>query len=59
VSEETVAALAESLGLPLPLERPAAVAELLQTLVDDGGGATADEVAGIEPATPFDPRWPS
>jgi hypothetical protein len=59
VSEETVAALAESLGLPLPSERRALVAELLETLVDDGGGATAEEVAGVEPAPAFDPRWPS
>jgi hypothetical protein len=59
VSEETVAALAESLALPLPPERRAPVAELLETLVGDGGGATAEEVAGVEPATAFDPRWPS
>jgi hypothetical protein len=59
VSEETVAALAESVGLPLPPERRAPVAELLETLVEDGGGATADEVAGVEPATTFDPQWPS
>jgi hypothetical protein len=59
VSEDTVAALAESLALPLPRERRAPVAELLETLVGEGGGATAEEVVGVEPASAFDPRWPS
>jgi hypothetical protein len=59
VSEETVAALADTVGLPLPPERRAAVLELLETLVRGGGGATADELAGLEPATEFDPQWPS
>ena len=58
MNEETVTALAEAVGLPLPADRRAGVAELLETLVDDGGGATAEEVAALEPATAFDPRWP-
>jgi hypothetical protein len=57
VTEETVAALAESVGLPLPPERRGPVAELLETLIDGGGGASADEIAALEPATAFDPRW--
>jgi hypothetical protein len=59
VSEETVAALADAVGLPLSPDRVRAVAELLEALTRDGGGVTADEVAGIEPATGFDPSWPS
>jgi hypothetical protein len=59
VNEESVAALAEAVGLPLPPESAGAVAELLGSLTRDGGGVTPDEVAGVEPASSFDPAWPS
>jgi hypothetical protein len=57
MNDETVAALAESVGLQLAPERHAPVAELLETLARDAG-ATAEEVAAVEPASAFDPRWP-
>ena len=50
MNEESVAALAEAVGLPLPPERVGGVAELLGSLTRDGGGVTPDEVAGVEPA---------
>jgi len=59
VSQASVAALAEAVGLPLSADRVGAVAELLEALTRDGGGVTPDEVAGVEPATSFDPSWPS
>jgi len=59
VSEESVAALADAVGLPLPPERVRGVTELLEALTRDGGGVTPDEVAGVEPAASFDPSWPS
>jgi hypothetical protein len=59
VSEEAVRRLAETVGLPLTPEREAEVAALLETLSRDGAGVTAEDVAAVEPATSFDPRWPS
>ena len=59
MNEESVAAIAEAVGLPLPSERVGGVAELLEALTRDGGGVTPDEVAGLEPAVTFDPSWPS
>ena len=59
MSEASVAALAEEVGLPLAPDRVRAVAELLEALTRDGGGVTPDEVAGVEPAASFDPSWPS
>jgi len=59
VNEDTVAALAEAAGLPMPPERLARVAELLERLTRAGAGVTPDEVASVEPAVEFDPRWPS
>jgi len=59
VKEEVVAALAETVGLPRPLERRGVVAELLESMTRDGGGATPDELEGVEPATVFEPGWPS
>ena len=53
--EETVAALAEAIGIPLPPERLSAIAELLESLASDGGGAAPGEVEGVEPATTFAP----
>ena len=58
MTEETVAALAEANGIPLPPERLSAVAELLETLTGDGGGAAPGEVDGVEPAIAFVPAWP-
>jgi hypothetical protein len=59
VKETEVAALAETVGLPLPPERHGAVADLLQSMTRDGGGAVPDELEGVEPATVFEPGWPS
>jgi len=59
VNEEAVAALADAVGQPLPPDRLRAVTELLGALTRDGGGVRPDEVTGIEPATSFDPAWPS
>ena len=59
MTEETVAALAEAIGIPLPPERLSAVAELLETLASDGGGAAPGEVEGVEPAIAFVPAWPA
>jgi hypothetical protein len=59
VNEESVAALAEAVGLPLRPESAGAVAELLGSLTREGGGVTPDEVASVEPASSFDPAWPS
>lgn len=59
MNEDAAAALAEAAGLPLPPERVAGVAELLERLTRDGAGVTPDEVASVEPAVEFDPQWPS
>jgi hypothetical protein len=59
VNEENVAALADEVGLALPPDRVHRVLELLEALTRDGGGVTPDEVVGVEPATSFDPPWPS
>jgi hypothetical protein len=59
MTDETVAALADANGIPLPPERLSAVAELLETLTRDGGGAAPGEVEGVEPATTFAPGTPS
>jgi hypothetical protein len=59
VNDEAVAALAESVGLPLASDRVPQVAELLETLTRGGGGTAPEELAGVEPSTGFDPAWPS
>ena len=59
MTDENVAALAEAVELPLPPERLRAVAELLEALTADGGGATPEQVVGIEPATTFTAGSPS
>ena len=60
MNEHEVVALADAVALPLPPGRAGGVAELLEALTrDDGGGVTPGEVAGVEPATTFDPVWPS
>jgi len=58
VKHEVVAALAEAVGLPLPPERVAETATSLEAQIAAGGGATAEELEGVEPATSFEPRWP-
>ena len=57
MNEELVAALAEAVGLPLPPERVAEVAASLEGQIAAGGGSTAEELEGVEPAIRFEPRW--
>jgi hypothetical protein len=58
VNDEAVAALAEAVGLPLPPDRVAQTAAALAAQIAAGGGSTAEELEGVEPATTFEPRWP-
>jgi hypothetical protein len=58
VNEELVAALAAAVGLPLPGDRPAEVRTSLEAQIAAGGGSTAEELEGVEPAITFEPRWP-
>jgi hypothetical protein len=57
VNEELVAALAQAVGLPLAPERLAGVAASLEDQIAAGGGSTAEEFEGVEPAIGFEPRW--
>lgn len=57
MNEDAVAALAEAVGLPLPPERLAETAASLAAQIEAGGGATAEELDGVEPAVVFEPRW--
>jgi hypothetical protein len=57
VNEELVAALAAAVGLPLPGDRLPDAAASLRAQIEAGGGATADELEGVEPAIVFEPRW--
>jgi hypothetical protein len=57
LNEELVAALAVVVGLPLPAERVAEAAAALEAQVAAGGGSTAEELEGVEPAFVFEPRW--
>lgn len=57
MNEQLVAALAAVVGLPLPPERVAEVTESLEAQIAAGGGSTADELEGVEPAIVFEPRW--
>jgi hypothetical protein len=57
VNEEFVAALAQAVGLELPPERFAGVAAALESQIAAGGGSTAEELEGVEPAFVFEPRW--
>jgi hypothetical protein len=57
MNEELVAALAAAVGLPLPADRVADVAASFRAQIDAGGGATAEDLDDVEPATVFDPRW--
>ena len=57
MNEELVAALAAAVGLPLPADRVAEVAASLEAQIAAGGGSTAQELEGVEPAITFEPRW--
>jgi hypothetical protein len=57
LNEELVAALAVAVGLPLPAERVAEAAAALEAQIAAGGGSTAEELGGVEPAFVFEPRW--
>ena len=57
MNEELVAALARAVGLRLPHERIAEVAASLEGQIAAGGGSTAEELEGVEPAIAFEPRW--
>jgi hypothetical protein len=57
MNEEVVAALAAAVGLPLDADRVAEVTASLAAQIEAGGGSTADELEGVEPAITFEPRW--
>ncbi len=57
MNEELVAALAVAVGLPLPPDRVAEVTASLESQIAGGGGSTAEELEGVEPAIVFEPRW--
>ena len=57
MNEELVAVLARAVGLPLPLPRVAEVAAALEGQIAAGGGSSAEELEGVEPAIEFEPRW--
>jgi len=57
VNEQVVAALARAVGLPLPPERVAEVAASLEAQIAAGGGSSAEELEGVEPAVVLEPRW--
>ena len=57
MNDGLVEALARAVGLALPPERVAGVAALLESQIAAGGGATVEELEGVEPAFAFEPRW--
>jgi hypothetical protein len=57
VNDELVRALARAVGLPLAPERVPEVAASLEAQIAAGGGSTAEELEGVEPAITFDARW--
>jgi hypothetical protein len=57
ISPTTIEELASHAGLPLPAERRAIVAALLQQLIDGVSAMDAVELEDGEPALSFDPRW--
>ena len=59
MNDDCVEVLAEAVALPLAADRLRAVAELLEALTAEGGGATPEEVADVEPPIAFMPGWPS
>ena len=57
ISPTTIEELASHAGLPLPAERRAMVAALLQQLIDAVSAMDAVDLGDAEPALTFDPRW--
>ncbi len=57
ISPTTIEELASHAGLPLPAERRAMVAALLQQLIDAVQAMDAVDLGDGEPALAFDPRW--
>ena len=57
MTDDIVEALADAFGAPIPSERRASVALSLENQLAGQGGATPDEVEGVEPATIFEPEW--
>lgn len=59
MNEELVAALAGALDVPIPPDRVAGVSEQLTAQLGGGGGMSAEELDGVEPAIVFEPGWPA
>jgi hypothetical protein len=57
MKEELVAALAEALDVPLPSERLAGVTAQVEGQLAGRGGASPEELEGVEPAIVFEPGW--
>jgi hypothetical protein len=57
VNDESVAALARALGVPLVPDRVAEVAAQLRGQLAGQGGSSPEELEGIEPAIVFEPGW--
>jgi hypothetical protein len=57
MNDEAISELARALGMPLTAERRAGVAESLSAQIAGGGGLTAEELDGVEPAVIFEPSW--
>jgi hypothetical protein len=57
VKDEAVAELAKAVGLALSAERVREATASLAAQIAAGGGSSADELEGVEPATRFEPRW--
>lgn len=59
MNDDLVAALADAFAAPLARERRSVVAAALEGQLAGQGGATPDELEGVEPATVFEPGWES
>ena len=57
MNEEAISELAQALAMPLSPERRAGVAERLAAQIAGGGGLSAEELDGVEPAIVFEPGW--
>jgi hypothetical protein len=57
MNDEAISELARALGMPLTAEQRAGVAESLSAQIAGGGGLTAEELDGVEPAVIFEPSW--
>lgn len=58
MNEETVAAWAHMLDVPLPDDRIEALTAQLEGQIAQRGGLGPEALEGIEPATFFEPEWP-